>query len=431
MIETFRNAWKIDDLRKKITFTLMILVIFRIGSVIPAPFVSSEALKAMMSQGGSLLGYIDILSGGAFAQSTIFALSISPYITASIVIQLMTIVIPYLERLAKEGEEGKKQLNKITRMTVVALALLQAIAFTIMLGNLGAISYNEGWEAMFARVVIVATFMAGAMFLVFLGEQIDQKGIGNGISMILFTGIVSRGFSTVATLWGYIELALEGAYWYFVAVPLVIVLFLGVIAFIIVMTNAERKIPVQYAKKVVGRKMYGGQSTYIPIKVNMSGVLPVIFASTLLAIPSTMMGFFDPAGESTMAGILSIFNYDSVWYAIIYFMLIIAFNYFYVSIQYNPIEISNNLRKNSGAVPGIRPGKPTSDFIARIVSKTTFMGGMFLGLIATMPIIVGGLTQMNISLGGTSMIIVVGVALDTVRQLESQMMVRHYKGFLE
>ncbi len=431
MLETLRSAWKIEDLRKKMIFTLTILVIFRIGSVIPVPFLDPTALKAMISSSGNLLGYIDILSGGAFAQSTIFALSISPYITASIVIQLLTIAIPYLENLAKEGEEGKKKLNKITRYTVVALALLQAVAYTTLVHRMGAISISEGWQGVFVRLVIVMTFTAGAMLIVFLGEQIDQRGIGNGISLILFTGIVSRGPATLLKLWSYIQLALEGAYGYFFAVPVVIALFLCVIAFIIVMTNAERRIPVQYAKKVVGRKMYGGQSTFIPIKVNMSGVLPVIFASTLLAVPGTIKGFVDPEGATFWGKMLGAFNYDKIWYGILYFALIMAFNYFYVAIQYNPIEISNNLRKNSGAVPGIRPGKPTSDHIARIVSKTTFMGGIFLGIIATLPILVGAVTKMNISLGGTSVIILVGVALDTVKQLESQMMMRHYKGFLE
>lgn len=431
MLETLRNAWKLEDLRKKILFTLMVLVIFRVGSVIPVPFLNPNALKEMISSSGNLLGYIDILSGGAFAQSTLFALSISPYITASIVIQLLTVAIPYLENLAKEGEEGKKRLAKITRYTVVALALLQAVAYTMLMNNMGAININGGWQGWFARLVIVMTFTAGAMFIVFLGEQIDQNGIGNGISMILFTGIVSRGFSTVGKLWGYIQLGLQGSYGYFIGVPVVIALFLCVIAFIIVMTNAERRIPVQYAKKVVGRKMYGGQSTFIPIKVNMSGVLPVIFASTLLSVPGTIKGFVDPTASTTLGKILSVFDYDRMWYGIIYFALIMAFNYFYVAIQYNPIEISNNLRKNSGAIPGIRPGKPTSDFIAKIVSKTTFMGGIFLGIIATLPILVGGITKMNIALGGTSVIILVGVALDTVKQLESQMMMRHYKGFLE
>lgn len=429
MLETLRNAWKIEDLRKKLLFTLFILMLTRVGSQIPVPFLDGNAVSQMITATGGIFGYLDVLTGGAFSRSTLFALSISPYITASIVIQLLTVAIPYLENLAKEGEEGKRRINRITRYTTLALALLQAVGYTMLLRN--AIRVYEGWQYYFVRVIIVLCFTAGAMLIVFLGERIDAKGIGNGISMILFIGIVSRGGAVLNTMIEYIKYAMDGATFYFFAVPLVIVLFLAVIAFIIVMTNAERRIPVQYAKKIVGRKQYGGQSTFIPIKVNMSGVLPIIFASTILAIPSTINGFVNATADSFLGKVLSLFNYNTIWYALIYFVLIMAFNYFYVAIQYNPIEISNNLRKNSGTVPGIRPGKPTSDYIARIVAKTTFLGGLFLAVIATAPIGVGALTQMNISLGGTSIIIVVGVALDTVRQLESQMMMRHYKGFLE
>lgn len=431
MLETLRNAWKIEDLRKKLLFTAFILMLTRVGSAIPVPFLNPDVLSAMVSNTGGLFGFADMLSGGAFSQSTLFALSISPYITSSIVIQLLTIAIPYLENLAKEGETGKKKIAKITRYTTVALALLQAYAYTTLLNAQGAIHPYEGWQYYFVRVVIVSCFVAGSMLIVFLGERIDAKGIGNGISMILFVGIVSRGTAVVSTMWAYIELAMAGMTFYFFAVPLVAVLFLGVIVFIIVMTNAERRIQVQYAKRIVGRKQYGGQSTFLPIKVNMSGVLPVIFASTLLAIPTTIRDLAGVPADSFWGGFLGLFSYDTAWYAILYFAFIIGFNYFYVAIQYNPIEISNNLRKNSGTIPGIRPGKPTSDFIARIVGKTTLLGGLFLGIIATMPILVGSITKMSIALGGTSVIILVGVALDTVRQLESQMMMRHYKGFLE
>ena len=339
--------------------------------------------------------------------------------------------IPYLENLAKEGEEGKRRINKITRYTTLALAFLQAFAYTMLLHNQHAITSFDGWQYYFARIIIVLCFTAGAMLIVFLGERIDEKGIGNGISMILFIGIVSRGGAVVNTMIAYLKLATEGMTYYFFAVPFVIVLFLAVIAFIIVMTNAERRIPVQYAKRIVGRKQYGGQSTFIPIKVNMSGVLPIIFASTLLAIPTTIKGFVQISDASFIGKFLNLFNYNTIWYGLLYFFLIMGFSYFYVAIQYNPIEISNNIRKNSGTVPGIRPGKPTSDYIAKIVSKTTFLGGLFLSVIAVAPIGVGALTRMNISLGGTSVIIIVGVALDMVRQLESQMMMRHYKGFLE
>jgi preprotein translocase subunit SecY len=431
MLETLRNAWKIEDLRKKMLFTLLILALTRIGSQIPVPFLDPAKLAGMVTASGGIFGYLDVLTGGAFSQSTLFALSISPYITASIVIQLLTVAIPYLENLAKEGEEGKKKLSRITRYATLALAVLQSFAYMTLLNSQGAIASFDGWQYHFARVIIVLCFTAGAMLIVFLGERIDARGIGNGISMILFVGIVSRGGAVINTIVQYIRYALEGYTFYFFSVPLVVVLFLGVIVFIIIMTNAERRIPVQYAKKIVGRKQYGGQSTFLPIKVNMSGVLPVIFASTLLAIPSTIKGFVNVSDTSFWGRVLGLFNYNTPWYAVLYFMLIMGFNYFYVAVQYNPIEISNNLRKNSGAVPGIRPGKPTSDYVARIVGKTTFLGGLFLGIVATLPIAVGALTRMPISLGGTSVIILVGVALDTVRQLESQMMMRHYKGFLE
>lgn len=431
MLETLSNAWKIEDLRKKLIFTAFILMLTRVGSAIPVPFLNPEVLSAMVASTGGLFGFADMLSGGAFSQSTLFALSISPYITASIVIQLLTIAIPYLENLAKEGETGKKKIAKITRYTTVALALLQSFAYMTLLNAQGAIYSYEGWQYHFVRIVIVSCFTAGAMLIVFLGERIDAKGIGNGISMVLFVGIVSRAPAVFSKMWAYIELAMAGMTYYFFAVPLVAVLFLGVIVFIVVMTNAERKIQIQYAKRIVGRKQYGGQSTFLPIKVNMSGVLPVIFASTLLSIPTTIRDLAGVSPDGFWGGFLGLFAYDTAWYAILYFMLIIGFNYFYVAIQYNPIEISNNLRKNSGTIPGIRPGKPTSDFIAKIVGKTTLLGGLFLGIIATLPILVGAVTKMSIALGGTSMIILVGVALDTVRQLESQMMMRHYKGFLE
>ena len=431
MLETLRNAWKIEDIRKKIIFTLFILALTRVGSAIPVPFLDPSILSEMVASTGGMFSYLDILSGGAFSQSTLFALSISPYITASIVIQLLTVAIPYLEALAKEGEEGKKKIAKITRYTTLGLALLQSYAYMTLLNARGAIFDYQGWQYFFVRIIIVACFTAGAMLIVFLGERIDVRGIGNGISMVLFISIVSRGPSVLRSMLAYWGIAMDGQTYYFFAVPLVAVLFLMLVAFIVLMTSAERRIPIQYAKRIVGRKQYGGQSTFLPIKVNMSGVLPVIFASTLLAVPTTIRDFAGIGSEGFLGKALSIFNYNTAWYGILYFMLVIAFNYFYVAVQYNPIEISNNLRKNSGTVPGIRPGKPTSDYISRIVAKTTFLGGMFLGLIATMPIVVGAVTKMNISLGGTTILILVGVALDTVRQLESQMMMRHYKGFLE
>ncbi len=435
MFETFRNAWKLADLRAKLLYTVMIILIFRIGSAIPVPFLDPTAITAMLGSAGAgnLLGFINVLSGGAFAQSTLFALSISPYITSSIVIQLLTIAIPYLENLAKEGEEGRKKINKITRYTAVVLALLQAYGYYTLLRTQNAVSYTEGFSGVLAALTIVLCFTAGAMMIMWLGEQIDKKGVGNGISMILFAGIVSSGPSAIYYLVGEFMLGLQGGVnsIKLLYVPLIAVLFIALIGFIILMTNAERRIPVQYAKRVVGRKVYGGQSTFIPIKVNMSGVLPVIFASSLLGIPGIIAGFFPPETGSFWAGVNSFFSYNGAPYAIMYFFLVIAFNFFYVAVQYNPIEIANNLKKNSGTIPGIRAGKPTSDFIEKIVSKITFVGGLFLAFIAILPIVVGAITQINISLGGTTVIILVGVALDTVRQLESQMMMRHYKGFLE
>ena len=313
----------------------------------------------------------------------------------------------------------------------MALGLLQSVAYYFLMRNYGALTYTEGPAMYFSAVVIITSFLAGSMLVMWMGEQIDNKGIGNGISMILFAGIVSRASSMVNTVITELYLAINGIMKYWFIVPFTLVLFLAAIVFIVIMTNAERRIPVQYAQRVVGRKMYGGQSTHIPIKVNMSGVLPVIFASSILSIPSTIAGFMNVDPYGIMGKILSVIRYDHWVYAVLYFFLIMAFNYFYISIQYNPMEIANNLRKNNGTIPGIRPGKPTAEFIARVVSKVTVVGGIFLAIIAIGPILLSQLMGINISLGGTSIIIVVGVALDTVRQLESQMMMRHYKGFLE
>ncbi len=430
MFETLKNAWKIEDLRKKLIYTMLILLVVRIGSAIPVPFIDPSFLKAMVNSTGNLLGYLDMLTGGAFSQATLFALSISPYITSSIVIQLLTVAIPALERMAKEGPEGQERLKKITRYTTVALAVLQAVAFYTMFRNSLAVAYTDGFFGVLAAVTIVGAFTAGAMLVVWLGERIDEKGIGNGISLILFAGIVSRIPAAVGDM---IKVMLEqgGVMWLWV--PVIGLVFLAEIAFIVLMNNAERRIPVQYAKKVVGRKMYGGQSSFMPIKVNMSGVLPVIFASTFLAIPGTIGGFLnlDPIEHPYWTQFFNMFSYRSLLYAVLYFLLIIGFNYFYIAIQYNPIEMANNLRKNNGAIPGIRPGKPTSDFITKVISKITLVGALMLAAIAILPILITAVTGMNVALGGTSVIIIVGVALDTVRSLESQMMMRHYKGFLE
>lgn len=428
MFETFKNAWKSKDLRKKLLFTLLIIVLFRIGVAIPVPFLDASKLSTLMGD-ASLLGYMNMLTGGALSKATIFAMSVTPYINASIIIQLLTVAIPALERLAKDGGEmGRKKINKITRYTSVGLGLIQAIGFYFLLRSEGAVQYTTGWSGIFAALVICSAFTAGTALIMWLGELVNEKGIGNGISIIIFAGILSRGPHAANTLWQYWKLAQGGDIQYYFLVPAILLLFIAVIAFVVVLTNAERRIPVQYAKRVVGRKMYGGQSSHIPIKVNLSGVMPVIFASSILAIPSTIGAFM---GADMNTGVWRWFSYSSWLYAAIYFILIIGFNYFYAATQYNPIEMANNLRKSNGAIPGYRPGKPTSDFIQRVLSKIIFLGAIFLGIVAILPIAIGNVAHMNIALGGTSMLIVVGVALDTSRTLESQMMMRHYKGFLE
>lgn len=434
MFEIFRNAWKIADLRKKILYTLMIIVVFRIGAAIPVPFVDLDELKALMdSMTGDtgLLGYFNVISGGGLEKATLFALSVTPYINASIIIQLLTVAIPPLERMAKEGEEGRKKIGKYTRYATIILGLIQAGAYYAYLYNNNIVKYNSGFDGVFTAIVIILTFTAGSALMMWLGEQINEKGIGNGISILLFAGIVSRGPSMVMQLWAYLEMAMQGQTQYFFIVPAIVIIFILIIAFIVLMTDAERRIPIQYAKRVVGRKVYGGQSTHMPIKVNMSGVLPIIFASSFLSIPSTIQMFVQ-VQDGFWKGFFDAFSTTGWLYGILYFLLIIFFSYFYISIQYNPIEMANNLKKNNGAIPGIRPGKPTSDFIMKIISKVCLIGALFLGVIAILPIVFGAATGMHgLSLGGTSILIVVGVAIETVRQIESQMLMRHYKGFLE
>ena len=439
MFETIKNAWKLPDLKKRICFTLLIIVVFRFGAALPVPFLDASVMQGFGD--GNLLGFLNMLTGGAFQNATLFALSISPYITASIVVQLLAVAIPALEQMAKEGAEGRKRLNKISRYVTIALALIQSYAYYRMLDSRGAVmDGGNTFGNVLICLTIVAMFTAGAMICVWLGEQIDDRGIGNGISMILFAGIVSRGSSVVVMMWQYLVLGYENlvagatasGLRYLIGVPALVVIFVILIGFIVLMTKAERRIPIQYAKRVVGRKMYGGQSSYIPVNVNMSGVKPIIFASSLMAIPGTIAAFIQPEEGSFWASFLQIFNYNSGFYAFLYFILIIAFAYFYVAIQYNPVEMANNLRKNNGAIPGIRPGKPTSDFIGRIISKVTLLGAMFCAVVAILPIGIAALTNIQgVSLGGTTIIIIVGVALDTVKQLESEMMMRHYKGFLE
>ncbi|HIQ80781.1 MAG TPA: preprotein translocase subunit SecY [Candidatus Scatavimonas merdigallinarum] len=434
MFKTIRNAWRIPDLRKKILFTLLIIIVFRIGSVIPVPFLDMAALAQLMDPnnlGDTIFGYLNTLSGGAFSNATLFAMSVTPYINASIIIQLLTVAIPPLERLAKEGEEGRKKIAMITRYATVGLGLVQGGAYYAYLLNSNVVLFRQGFEAVFAAAVIILAFTAGTALMMWLGEQINQYGIGNGISILLFAGIVARMPVTITQLAQYWELGTNGQTQFLFLVPLFVLLFLAVIWVIVFMNDAERRIPVQYAKRVVGRKMYGGQSSHLPIKVGLGGVLPIIFASSILSIPSTIEMFIPNPGDFWQ-GFFDLFAYDGWLYSILYFILIICFAYFYTTIQYNPVEMSNNLRQNNGTIPGIRPGKPTTDFIAKVLSRITLIGALFLAFIALLPIVYTALTGMQgLSMGGTSVIILVGVALDTVKQMESQMMMRHYKGFLD
>ena len=440
MFQTLRNAWKIDDLRKKMLFTVFIILIFRIGSAVTVPFVDGEALREAM---GGASNYLMMMSGGGFSTGSIFALSITPYINASIIIQLLTVAIPYLERMAKDGEAGRKKLGQITRYTTVILGTILAVAYYLLARNRGALvaEAKTGFGAWFAAIVIILCFTAGSALMMWLGEQINEKGIGNGISILLFAGILSSIPNAAAYLWAYFYdwgiKALQGGDssglgWMLKAI-LVIVLFLAMVAFIVFMGDAERRVPVQYAKKVVGRKMYGGENTYIPIKVNMSGVMPIILAVSILGLPGIISSFMAKVPTEGFWGwFFSAFKEDSWLYIILYFLMIIGFAFFYVTIQYNPIEMANNLRKNGGAVPGQRPGKPTADYIKRVLNKVTFIGALFLGVIALFPSLFGKFSGVQgLTIGGTSMMIVVGVALETVQQIESQMMMRHYKGFLD
>ena len=428
MFATIRNAWKIADLRKKIIFTFFILLIFRLGAAIPVPYVNVDMLTQYFNAelSGTILGLYNAMSGSAFSQATTFALGIQPYINASIIIQLLCIAIPYLERLSKDGgEEGKKKLERITRYTTLGLALLMGWAYYMMLKNNSGILTETGF---LYGLVIVMTFTGGACLVMWLGEQIDQFGIGNGISMILFAGIISRIPSQVGAL--ITGLSTGSLKWYIALLLLVGVAVLVVV--IVFITNSERSIPVQYAKRMVGRKMYGGQSTFLPIKVNMSGVLPVIFAQSIVSLPATIVAFVG-ISETGFWGWMNkyVFSNESVVYCVIYFLLIIAFSYFYAAVQFNPIEIANNMKKNGGFIPGFRPGKPTSDFIAKVLSKITLFGAIYLGIVAIVPLLADKFLPITVGIGGTSVIIVVGVALETVNALESQMLMRQYKGFLE
>ena len=431
MLQTMRNAWKIDDLRHKILFTLVIILLYRLGNAVPVPYVNIDALNGYFAQmQNTVLGLLNVMSGGAFSNATIFALSIQPYINASIIIQLLCIAIPALERMSKEeGEEGKKKIASITRYTTVAIGLIQGFAYYYMIMKSGFLTADG--QGVWAAIVIILTFTSGSALIMWLGEQITEFGIGNGISIILFASIVSR---FPPSLYQMITNTANGTVAWWINVLLLLGA-LAMIVLIVLINDSERRIPVQYAKRVVGRKMYGGQSTHLPMKVNMSGVLPIIFAQSIASLPATVWAFVGTPDKDTSPVAYSIYSAidtKSVLYLIVYFLMIIGFSYFYATIQFNPVEISNNLKKNGGFIPGFRPGQPTSQFIAKVLNKVTLFGAIYLGIVAIAPLIVGkALDNYSLAIGGTSVIIVVGVALETVQALESQMLMRQYKGFLE
>ena len=434
MLKTIRNAWSIPDLRKKLLFTLMIIIVFRIGSVIPVPFLDMSALATAMNgmnEGNTMLAYLNTLSGGAFANATLFAMGVTPYINSSIIMQLLTVAIPPLERMAKEGEAGRKKIGTITRYVTVGLGLVQGGAYWYYLHRSGVTVYTEGFSLVFSAIVIILVFTAGTALMMWLGEQINTNGIGNGISILLFAGIVAQLPYTLSMLGQFWKLAGEGSTQFYFLVPLWIVIFVAIVWVITFMQDSERRIPIQYAKRVVGRKMYGGQSSHLPIKVALGGVLPIIFASSILSIPGTI-NLFAKVKDGFWGAFFNAFDTSGWLYNVLYFILIIMFAYFYTTIQYNPIEMANNLKSNNGTIPGIRPGAPTADYIRNILSRITLIGALFLAVIALVPSIYGSATGMGrMAIGGTSIIILVGVALETVKQLESQMMMRHYKGFLD
>lgn len=434
MLKTIRNAWSIPDLRKKLLFTLMIIIVFRIGSVIPVPFLDMSALATAMNgmnEGNTMLAYLNTLSGGAFANATLFAMGVTPYINSSIIMQLLTVAIPPLERMAKEGEAGRRKIGTITRYVTVGLGLVQGFAYWFYLHRSGVTVYTEGFSLWFSAIVIILVFTAGTALMMWLGEQINTNGIGNGISILLFAGIVAQLPYTLSMLGQFWELAGKGSTQFYFLVPLWIVIFVAIVWIITFMQDSERRILIQYAKRVVGRKMYGGQSSHLPIKVALGGVLPIIFASSILSIPGTI-NLFAKVKDGFWGAFFNAFDTSGWLYNVLYFILIIMFAYFYTTIQYNPIEMANNLKSNNGTIPGIRPGAPTADYIRNILSRITLIGALFLAVIALVPSIYGSATGMGrMAIGGTSIIILVGVALETVKQLESQMMMRHYKGFLD
>ena len=444
MIETIRNAWKIPELRKKILFTVFALLVFRLGSVVPVPFIDSDALSQTMNSMGGIFSLLGAMNGTAFSIAAVFALGVQPYINSSIIIQLLTVAIPALERLQKEGgEEGRKKIAAITRYVTVAIGLLQGFGYYTLIRSYDATTPmldTAGLPGWWAAIVIILCFTAGSAFVMWLGEQITEFGIGNGISIILFAGILSRVPGMVESIYTGISNNLNGVtgegvfnipWW---GAILIVIGMLAIVVLIVFIQNSERRIPVQYAKRVVGRKMYGGQSSHIPLKVNMSGVMPIIFAQAIASLPSTIGMFFGKSANSEggWGVFLSVFNTTSIVYIIVYFLLIVGFSYFYSTMQFNPVEVANNLKKNGGFIPGFRPGKPTADFIHKVLGKITMFGALYLAIIAIAPIVTGAIIGVSsLAIGGTSVIIVVGVALETTKAMEAQMMMRHYKGFLE
>jgi preprotein translocase subunit SecY len=436
VLQTLRNAWATPELRRKLLYTLLIVIIYRIGGAVPVPYLDAAVLKTWFEQqdaSGNVFSYLNVLSGDNFSKGTLMALSVSPYINAQIIIQLLTYALPPLEKLAKEGMEGRKKLDKVTKYTALGISIFQAWAYYVTLKNIktgSALMYDtpNTFAKIFSEIVIIMCFTAGSFLTIWLGNQISEKGIGNGISMLLFAGIIARIPTDIIRDVGYMR---TDDTKFKILVPLLYVIYVFMIALIVFMNAAERRIPIAYAKRVVGRKQYGGQNTYLPVKVSMAGVLPIIFAMAFMSLPSTLRLFHEPKPGGVFEWILDKFNYTHPVYGILYFILIIAFNYFYISMQYNPLEIANNLRQSNGAIPGIRPGKPTEEYLKRVLSKITLLGAFFLGLIALFPIIFGATTGLPVAMGGTSILIVVSVALETARTMESQMMMRHHKGFLE
>jgi len=441
MFQTIKKAWENPDLKKKLLFTAMILLLYRIGACLYVPYVDVHKVQATTDLfGGSIFEFVSLLSGEAFSKATLFALSVSPYITASIVMQLLTIAIPALEKLSKQGEEGKKKITAYTRWVTIALALITAYGYVKLLESptMDLLTVKSGDKLyVFAQIVMVACFCAGAALIMWLAEQINAHGIGNGISMILFANILS---SFTSMLLGMINMVTEKKGWWIALgvgeVILSVALTLAAIVLIVWFTNSERRIPIQYAKRVVGRKMYGGQSSNLPLKMNMAGVMPVIFASSIVSIPATIAGFMTKSNWFTKF-VNNWFNYTSPLYIAIFVVLIILFSYFYIMISFNPVEVANNIRNNGGAVPGIRPGKPTSDYIKKILNRITLMGAIFLVVISALPMIITAITSafgvsfQSFAFMGTSLLIVVGVALETVRDLEAQLALRNQKGFLD